>query len=315
MYSNMKGSLDSPLNSTSSSGSISTEETRPTVYRGRNPAMKGTNQDTPFPLKVLSRSPNEILEKKAEMKKIYMNIDDDVDEAHKLIEKEVADKLYCLEKIQKLKEGSGPYHQQDEYVMLSKLQDLEQKKEIAWRMIKKGEEEIADLKLQQLVAQQNLLTLKMSRTSNKQLQAHTETLLQAKLVSLQSQLYQVDNNQSHEVQSVQLGTCVQFSNLNCLSGQLAQLCMGEMGCKWVIERLMKGGPEERSMVRTELNLPSDLLKHFTSPACREVILVLTEVDSLARNQILCQTSIDIDKILSMEGGHQFVTKLLRGFKD
>ena len=143
--------------------------------------------------------------------------------------------------------------------------------------------------------------------------------MQIKLVSLQSQVNQTRNKQTqnpdHEVQSVQLGTCVKFSNLYCLSGQLQQLCMGEMGSKWVIERLMKGLQEERSMVRTELNLPADLLKHIASPACRKVILVLAEVDSLARNQILCQTSLEIDKILSMEGGQQFVTKLLMGFSD
>jgi len=317
MYSNMKRSLNSPLplNSNSSSGSISVEETHPPVYRGCKPPLEGTYQETPFPLRVLSRSPTDILDKKAEMKKIFMNIDDDADEVHKLIEKEVADKLYYLEKIQRLKEGSGRYHQEDEYVMMSKLQDLEQKKEIGWRMIKKGEEEIDDLNLQLLVAQQNHLTLKMSRTSNKQLQVHTETLLQAKLISVQNQLYQENSDQSQEVQPVQLGTSVQFSNLYSLAGQLQQLCMGEMGCKWVIERLMKGRQEEKSMVWKELNLPSDLLKHITSPACRKVILVLAEVDSLARNQILCQTSLEIDKILCMEGGQQFVTKLLMGFKD
>jgi len=316
MFSNMQGS---PLNSNTSSGSISSEETDPTYYRGRKPVMVGTNHNTPFPLKVLSRSPNDILEKKAEMKKIFTNIAEDADEVQKLIEKEVDEKLNYLEKIQRLKEGRGPYHQKDEYVMLTKLQDLEQKKEMAWRMIKKGEEDIAELTLQQLVAQQNLLSLKMSRTSNKQLHANTESLLQAKLVNLQSQVYLVKNKQmqnpDQEVQSVQLGTCVKFSNLNCLSGQLQQLCMGEMGSKWVIERLMKGVQEERSMVRTELNLPSDLIKHIGSPACRKVILVLAEVDSLARNQILCQTSLEIDKILSMEGGQQFVTKLLMGFSD
>merc|ERR1712179_558525 len=113
-------------------------------------------------------------------------------------------------------------------------------KEMAWRMIKKGEEDIAELTLQQLVAQQNLLSLKMSRTSNKQLHANTESLLQAKLVTLQSQVYLVKNKQiqnpDQEVQSGQLGTCVKFSNLNCLSGQLQQLCMG----RWVASGLLRG---------------------------------------------------------------------------
>ena len=318
MYFNVQGS---PVTSNPSSGSLSSEETDPNFYRAPKhaPVMEGTNQDTPFPLRVLSRSPNDILEKKAEMNKMYMKNVEDANEMHNSIEKEVDEKLYYLEKIQRLKEGRGPYYQKDEYVLLTKLQDLEQKKETAWRIIKKGEEELAELKLQQLVAQQNLISLKMSRTSNKQLHVHTENQLQAKLVSLQSQLYQKKNKQSQnpdqDVKSVQPGTCVQFSNLFCLSGQLQQICMGEMGSKWVVDRLMKGLQEERSMVRTELNLPSDLLKYITSPACRKVILVLAEVDSLARNQILCQTSLEVDKILTMEGGQEFITKLLMGIRD
>ena len=60
-----------------------------------------------------------------------MNITEDSDVVHKLM-KEVDEKLYyLLEKIQKLKDGRSPYHQNDEYVILTKLQDLEQKKEIA----------------------------------------------------------------------------------------------------------------------------------------------------------------------------------------
>ena len=70
--------------------------------------------------------------------------------------------------------------------------------------------------------------------------------------------------------------------------------------------------EKKSLVRKELNLPNDLTKHNTNSNCRKVILVLAEVDSQVRKELLNQTSMDIDSILDMEGGQQFVAKLVRG---
>ena len=111
--------------------------------------------------------------------------------------------------------------------------------------------------------------------------------------------------------TAQATSCTKFSNLFSLSGQLDQLCMGEQGSKWVMERLLKGQDEEKSLVRKELNLPSYLTKHIGSSNCRKVILVLAEVDSQVRKKLLSQTSMDIDFILDMEGEQEFMAKLVR----
>ena len=81
--------------------------------------------------------------------------------------------------------------------------------------------------------------------------------------------------------------------------------MGEQGN----DRLMT---EKKGLVRKELNHSNDLTKHNTNSNCRKVILVLAEVDSQEWKELLNQTSMDIDSILNMEGGQQFVAKLVRG---
>ena len=88
--------------------------------------------------------------------------------------------------------------------------------------------------------------------------------------------------------------------------------MGEQGSKWVIERLLHGDQEERSLVRQELNLPQDLVKYLTSQPCKEVIIVLSEVDSLVRKELIHQSSLEINTILGIEGGQDFVTRLVTG---
>ena len=100
MYFNVQGS---PLNSNPSSGSLSSEETDPNFSRAPKhvPVMEGTNQDTPFPLRVLSRSPSDILEKKAEMNKMCMNNVEDTNEMHNSTEKEVDETSRNLHKLRR----------------------------------------------------------------------------------------------------------------------------------------------------------------------------------------------------------------------
>ena len=110
----------------------------------------------------------------------------------------------------------------------------------------------------------------------------------------------------------QATSCTTFSTLYCLAGQVDLLCMGEQGCKWVMGRLVEGRQEERSLVWKELSLPQHLTKHIANSNCRKVILVLAEVDSQARKELLKQIKMEIDTILDMEGGQEFVTKLVKG---
>ena len=55
-----------------------------------------------------------------------------------------------------------------------------------------------------------------------------------------------------------------------------------------------------------------MTKAYCHSNCRKVILVLAEVDSQVRKELLSQTSMDIDSILDMEGEQEFVAKLVRG---
>ena len=196
-----------------------------------------------------------------------------------------------------------------------RIRNLEQKKEQAWRLIKQGEEQEAMMNLRLEEAQDDLVHLKLVMADNEKVQGKAESLLQAKLASLQTQLSlcrAMHSNDPVVRVTAQATSCTKFSNLFSLSGQLDQLCMGEQGSKWVMERLLKGQEEEKSLVRKELNLPSDLTKHIGSSNCRKVILVLAEVDSQVRKELLNQTSMEIDSILDMEGGQEFVAKLVRG---
>ena len=54
-----------------------------------------------------------------------------------------------------------------------------------------------------------------------------------------------------------------------------------------------------------------MTKHIANSNCMKAILVLVEVDSQVRKELLNQTSMDIDSILDMEGEQEFVAKLVR----
>ena len=87
---------------------------------------------------------------------------------------------------------------------------------------------------------------------------------------------------------------------------------GEQDSKWVVDSLVVVGHyQERSLVRTELNLPQDLTKHITSTNYRNVILALASVDIQARVELIKQTKEEIDIILGLEGGKEFVTEIVK----
>ena len=85
----------------------------------------------------------------------------------------------------------------------------------------------------------------------------------------------------------------------------------EQGSKWVVDSLVVGQHQERSLVRTELNLPQDLTKHITCTNYRNVILALASVDIQARVELNKQTKEEIDIILGLEGGKEFVTEIVK----
>ena len=70
------------------------------------------------------------------------------------------------------------------------------------------------------------------------------------------------------------GATPAFTSLCALVGQVEELCQGEHGARLVVERLRVGSVEERRQVWRELGLPSTLTRHLASPSCRPVISTL-----------------------------------------
>jgi len=295
----------SSLKSLGSSSSI--------VYDRNSPQGSGSDQILPFPCRIMPRSPEDILAKKSEVDMFgknftarYQNRPSEVD-----IEREIEVKLSYLETIRRLKVGKKTQLCDTELLMMN-IKDMEEKKEKCCRLVKQGEEEIGMLNVDTEMMRKHFVNLKMTMNFSKQRQIKTEGALRARLSGLQAELSKKVKNDSDSYMSANVDSCVQFTNLFCLSGQLEQLCMGEQGSKWVIERLLHGDHEERTLVRQELNLPKDLVKYLTSQPCKEVIVVLSEVDSLARKELIHQSSLDINTILGIKGGQDFVTRLVKG---
>ena len=107
--------------------------------------------------------------------------------------------------------------------------------EQARRLIRAGKEQQEMLEWQVVEARQKLASLKMVLTTSKEIQARTESNWQTRLVSCHSQLSSAQATLQPQASSHtagvtgQVSTCTQFSNLFCLSGQLAQMCKGGAG--------------------------------------------------------------------------------------
>jgi len=278
-----------------------------------SPQENETDQTRSFPCRTVPRSPVDILSKKSESNIVgqnfaarFKNSPNEQD-----IETEIELKLSYLEVIRKLKEGKRTKLFGIEELLMN-IKDGEERKEKGLRTVEQGKEEIAMMNIQTEMVQKRLDNLKITMNLNKEEQVRKENILLSKLSGLQSELSRkkVRNNFDLNMPA-NVDSCVQFSNLFCLAGQLEQLCKGEQGSKWVIERILLGGHAERTLVRQELNLPQDLVKYLTSHHCIEVIIVLSEVDSLVRKDLIHQASLEINTILGMEGGQEFVTRLVK----
>ena len=230
------------------------------------------------------------------------------------MENEIRVKLFYLEMIRKLKEGSDVRNADEVSTLVLGIKDMKDKIEQAKILMKSGEEQQEMMLWQVVEARQELANQKIAMSDSKEVQARTVMNCQAVLVTYQTQLaFAQARLYKPEVGRIagQATSCTQFSSLFCLSGQVGQLCGGDQGSKWVVDRLVLGQHQERSLVRSELNLPKNLTKHISSTNCRKVILALAAVDSQARVELLKQTKEEIDYILGMEGGKEFVTELVK----
>lgn len=283
------------------------------LYDMNSPQENKTGQTLPFPCRTVPRSPVDILSKKSETNIVGQNFTARYQNSpiEQDIEREIELKLSYLEVIRKLKEGKKTKLFGSEELLMN-IKDGEARKEKGSWIVQKGKEEIAMLNTQTEMIQKRLNDLKMTMYLNKEDMVKKENILLSQLSGLQSELSRkkVRNNFDSSMPA-DVDSCVQFSNLFCLAGQLEQICKGEQGSKWVTERILRGGHAERTLVRQELNLPQDLVKYLTSRPCIEVIIVLSEVDSLVRKDLIHQASLEINTILGIEGGQEFVTRLVK----
>ena len=112
------------------------------------------------------------------------------------------------------------------------------------------------------------------------------------------------------------GGLLQFSNLFCLSGQLAQFCQGQHGSKLVMDRLREGTDPERDLVRKELGLPMSLgsILETGNRHCLQVVLTLVETDMRTRVEVVGQLEMKTGDIMRLEGGEEFKQRVVEVVK-
>ena len=127
MYPDQSCPSTSSLQSLSSIGSYSSREHHSTQYRWLRQNKVVTDKDMPFSLRMVSRSPREILEKKMEGQTGAEEVED-IDKVD--VEKEIQVKLFYLGRIHRLKEGRRSFSQGDEEVasLLMRIKDMEEER-------------------------------------------------------------------------------------------------------------------------------------------------------------------------------------------
>ena len=135
MYPNLSCPSTSPLQSLSSIGSSSSREHHSTQDRGLRQDKVVTDKYMPFSLRMLSWSPREILEKKAEVKRegqTEMELED-FDKVD--VEKEIQVKLPWNDSQTKGREEKCTQSEEAVASLLLTIKDMEDKKEQALRLI------------------------------------------------------------------------------------------------------------------------------------------------------------------------------------
>ena len=191
MYPNLSCPSTSPLQSLSSIDSYSSREHHSTQDRGLRQGKVVSDNYMPFGLRMLSMSPREILEKKAKMKmkgQTGMELEEVEDFDKVDVEKEIQVKLPWNDSQTKGREEKCTQSEEAVASLLLTIKDMEDKKEQALRLIWLEEEQEKLMKVQLEEARKDLTDLRMLAASNKEVQARTESLLQARMVTLQTEL-------------------------------------------------------------------------------------------------------------------------------
>ena len=168
------------------------------------------------------RSPKEILEKKAEMVKVGKADTANVDE--QAVENEIRVKLFHLDMIRRLKEGSRVRKAEGVCALVLGIKDMKDKIEQAKILIKSGEEQQEMMMWQVVEARQELANQKMAMSDSMEVQARTVKNCQAMLMTYQTQLASASAQARLATPEVgvdiagQATSCTQFSSVFCLSG-------------------------------------------------------------------------------------------------
>ena len=105
-----------------------------------------------------------------------------------MVENEIRVKLFYLEMIHKLREGSGVRKADEVSTLVLMIKDMKDKMEQAKILIKSGEEQQEMMTWQLVEARQELANQKMAMSDSKEVQDRTVKNCQAMLVSYQTQL-------------------------------------------------------------------------------------------------------------------------------
>ena len=232
-------------------------------------------------MKQLSRSPREILHKKAQMSKceVEMGAGESVDRVMEVGEGDliVQLKLFYLGVVNNLQSRTGV--EREAAVGLKTLEKTSKKMEEQLQLMRG---KVASVEIRKKQIEEKLLKIRretdcLELVGKEREKQHLDVLLsyQAKMKkytqdisSLQSSAHSNPNTvqqlplyskvfpsppSSHlpfplSVHPPTSGGLLQFSNLFCLSGQLAQFCQGQHGSKLVMDRLRERTEPERDLV-------------------------------------------------------------------
>ena len=263
--------------------------------------------DPPISLRRLSRSPRDILEKKAklengttvESQNATYNLSPD-----EVLEIEIKLKLMYLDIIRKLKKDEKYLSAFEVDKVVKLLNNLNDELKEAIHLVAMKDYKISFLEHQRDVLHRALLDAKMVAATEKDDCQRTTQILKDELRACRDQLNGHNSVTSNTI------TCSKFNSLFNVPGQVSELCQGIHGSQWVVDMLKTGDLAASRLVQAELNLPHDLAKNALNENCRRVILTLARIDSRFRDELVHQSIIDRSIISSMKEGQQFIEEIL-----
>merc|ERR1719300_2363505 len=294
-----------------------------------------SSPDTSLNLKILNRSPIQILENKCKIKQATSSLQNievkNINKCSFVLDEEterreaslIALKLYYLGIIETLKSipplKSNFSHESSEmYMMKNKLNLLEFEVDAIRGKIEESEKQIAEADTKLTSVRNDVECLKKLIYEEDMRNQQMTKAIQRKIDECLYKLAKVDDVANSapprdETTTVKCNvlpnyssSLVQFSDLVYLTGKLKQYCQGQYGSALVIRRIIEGSTFERNLVWDELGLPSSLPFILNNENISNVVLVLIENEYKALKVIEEYVMFNIRAFYSAEGGQRFV---------